>query len=117
MQHVGWAKATHCQGMPRTVADRRRSDGGPSAEVERLYAEMRAAVQGLSGHQISRFMVELQTGGNIRLEEGKAGDVWYRPGGWGHAREEGCGPQHPGRGPAWTWSSPASTRQTSRLSA
>ena len=46
--------------------------------IGRLYEEMRSMVQSSSLHHISRFMVELQTGGNVRLEDGKPSDMWYK---------------------------------------
>eukprot|EP00667_Euglena_gracilis_P000263 EG_transcript_263 len=46
--------------------------------LDQLHREMRDVVQNLSIHHISRFVLELQTGGNIRLEEGKPGEMWYK---------------------------------------
>lgn len=39
---------------------------------------LRECVCGLAEHNASRLIVELETGGNIRLEDGKPSDVWYQ---------------------------------------
>ena len=38
---------------------------------------MKAQVCSISDYNTSRLIVELETGGNIRLEDGKPSDVWY----------------------------------------
>lgn len=51
------------------------------AEIDDLgdrYAAMRSAVDAAADHGISRLLIELQTGGNIRMEDGRGGDVWYQ---------------------------------------
>jgi len=47
------------------------------ALTEGMSAEVREAVCETSQTSICRLMVELETGGNIRLEDGKPTDVWY----------------------------------------
>jgi len=45
--------------------------------IDRMASEFRETVCQTSQTSISRLMVELETGGNIRLEDGKPSDVWY----------------------------------------
>eukprot|EP00756_Hemistasia_phaeocysticola_P032666 Hpha_TRINITY_DN16421_c2_g8::TRINITY_DN16421_c2_g8_i1::g.159007::m.159007 len=47
-------------------------------EIESDYNEMRRAIEGAAQHAAARLMLELQTGGNIRMEEGKPTDVWFQ---------------------------------------
>lgn len=47
------------------------------AETEAVASAARAAVLERSQASTRRLMVELETGGNIRLEDGKPSDVWY----------------------------------------
>ncbi len=47
------------------------------ATIEARYQEFCLRVRKTGLMNISRLMVELDTGGNIRLEEGKNGDVWF----------------------------------------
>eukprot|EP01012_Entosiphon_sulcatum_P022397 TRINITY_DN2733_c0_g1_i1.p1 TRINITY_DN2733_c0_g1~~TRINITY_DN2733_c0_g1_i1.p1 ORF type:complete len:1527 (-),score=315.85 TRINITY_DN2733_c0_g1_i1:41-4621(-) len=52
-----------------------------TSQIESLtkqYEALRTTVQNISQHSIARLLVELQTGGNIRLEEGKPTDVWHK---------------------------------------
>lgn len=37
----------------------------------------KARVHELSNEYVRRMMVELETGGNIRMEDGKTSDLWY----------------------------------------
>eukprot|EP00817_Percolomonadidae_sp_ATCC50343_P006469 CAMPEP_0117419046 /NCGR_PEP_ID=MMETSP0758-20121206/704_1 /TAXON_ID=63605 /ORGANISM="Percolomonas cosmopolitus, Strain AE-1 (ATCC 50343)" /LENGTH=1291 /DNA_ID=CAMNT_0005199911 /DNA_START=513 /DNA_END=4388 /DNA_ORIENTATION=- len=46
--------------------------------IERQFNKMNKDINDISEHNIRRLMVELETGGNIRLEEGKQSDVWFR---------------------------------------
>eukprot|EP00741_Cyanophora_paradoxa_P011210 tig00020554_g10830.t1 len=45
--------------------------------VDRTFQEFREATFHMSEVNISRLVIELETGGNIRLEDGKPEDVWY----------------------------------------
>jgi len=47
------------------------------AQAEEMLARMKAQVCSISDYNTSRLIVELETGGNIRLEDGKPSDVWY----------------------------------------
>ena len=42
-----------------------------------MAADVSTAVRETSQSSICRLMVELETGGNIRLEDGKPADMWY----------------------------------------
>jgi len=46
-------------------------------EIEARASALKAVVCETSQTSICRLMVELETGGNIRLEDGKPSDVWY----------------------------------------
>ena len=46
-------------------------------DVQQLFNLMKARVCSISEESIQRLVVELETGGNIRLEDGKPSDVWY----------------------------------------
>ena len=47
------------------------------AQVDSYAADFKGAVRESSQSSICRLLVELETGGNIRLEDGKPSDVWY----------------------------------------
>ena len=47
------------------------------SRMENHFEEMKASITAISSHNMSRLLVELETGGNIRLEEGRIGDVWF----------------------------------------
>uniref|UniRef100_A0A7S1HYF6 U2A'/phosphoprotein 32 family A C-terminal domain-containing protein n=1 Tax=Eutreptiella gymnastica TaxID=73025 RepID=A0A7S1HYF6_9EUGL len=47
-------------------------------DIEVRFEEMTKMILSISQHSISRMMIELQTGGNIRLEEGRPTDVWFK---------------------------------------
>ena len=49
------------------------------ANGEAQLESLRECVCGLAEHNASRLIVELETGGNIRLEDGKPSDVWCAP--------------------------------------
>ena len=44
---------------------------------EQLFVSMKKAVLRISESNVSRYILELVTGGNVRLEDGKPSDVWY----------------------------------------
>lgn len=44
--------------------------------IEAAYETAKDRLQEISEHNLSRLIVELETGGNIRLEDGRATDVW-----------------------------------------
>eukprot|EP00756_Hemistasia_phaeocysticola_P022288 Hpha_TRINITY_DN15823_c2_g1::TRINITY_DN15823_c2_g1_i1::g.189078::m.189078 len=46
--------------------------------IDQRFNSMKSIIECISQHNISRLLVELQTGGNIRMEEGKPTDVWYQ---------------------------------------
>eukprot|EP01062_Namystynia_karyoxenos_P058429 TRINITY_DN4997_c0_g3_i1.p1 TRINITY_DN4997_c0_g3~~TRINITY_DN4997_c0_g3_i1.p1 ORF type:complete len:1660 (+),score=672.78 TRINITY_DN4997_c0_g3_i1:84-4982(+) len=46
--------------------------------IDTRFSSMKGIIESISQHNISRLLVELQTGGNIRMEEGKPTDVWYQ---------------------------------------
>lgn len=46
-------------------------------DVDAKFAVVRSEVQEAAQASISRLLVELETGGNIRLEEGSPSDAWY----------------------------------------
>jgi len=50
---------------------------GEIAKAEVMAADVSTAVRETSQSSICRLMVELETGGNIRLEDGKPADMWY----------------------------------------
>ena len=47
------------------------------SRMEGLFEQLKRHLCDVSEENISRLIVELETGGNIRLEDGKATDVWY----------------------------------------
>ncbi|KAJ9438372.1 Protein phosphatase 1 regulatory subunit SDS22-like protein [Diplonema papillatum] len=47
-------------------------------EIDQRFSAMKESIETISQDNISRLLVELQTGGNIRMEEGKVSDVWYQ---------------------------------------
>ena len=47
------------------------------AQLDATASDFKAAVCESSQSSICRLLVELETGGNIRLEDGKPADVWY----------------------------------------
>ena len=46
-------------------------------ELSLIYDALRKRVYDMSEQNIHRLMTELETGGNIRFEEGKPSDKWY----------------------------------------
>eukprot|EP01060_Flectonema_neradi_P000041 TRINITY_DN1003_c2_g1_i2.p1 TRINITY_DN1003_c2_g1~~TRINITY_DN1003_c2_g1_i2.p1 ORF type:complete len:945 (+),score=163.98 TRINITY_DN1003_c2_g1_i2:87-2921(+) len=46
--------------------------------IDEKYEQLRETIETIIKDNISRLLVELQTGGNIRMEEGKPQDVWYQ---------------------------------------
>ena len=51
---------------------------GEIEQIDSKYTNMKETIETISQDNISKLLVELQTGGNIRLEEGKLTDVWYQ---------------------------------------
>eukprot|EP00949_MAST-11_sp_MAST-11-sp1_P004981 g4981.t1 len=47
------------------------------AEMKQLFEALKRELCDVSEDNIARLIVELETGGNIRLEDGKPTDVWY----------------------------------------
>eukprot|EP00755_Sulcionema_specki_P010169 Sspe_Gene.6755::Locus_2269_Transcript_1_1_Confidence_1.000_Length_4905::g.6755::m.6755 len=47
-------------------------------EIDSKFLSMKGMIETISQHNISRLLVELQTGGNIRMEEGRPTDVWHQ---------------------------------------
>ena len=45
--------------------------------IERAYEDCKSTVYDLGDMYVRRMMVELETGGNIRLEDGKPSDLWH----------------------------------------
>jgi len=48
-----------------------------ASAVERAYEDCTSTVYDLADMYVRRMMVELETGGNIRLEDGKPSDLWH----------------------------------------
>lgn len=46
-------------------------------ELQMIYDSLRKRVYDMSEQNIHRLMTELETGGNIRFEEGKPNDKWF----------------------------------------
>jgi hypothetical protein len=46
-------------------------------ELSMIYDNLRKRVYDMSEQNIHRLMTELETGGNIRFEEGKPNDKWF----------------------------------------
>ena len=46
-------------------------------ELQMIYDNLRKRVYDMSEQNIHRLMTELETGGNIRFEEGKPSDKWF----------------------------------------
>lgn len=46
-------------------------------DLHAIYQAMRRKIYSLSEQNIHRLMTELETGGNIRFEEGRVQDKWY----------------------------------------
>lgn len=46
-------------------------------ELQMIYDNLRKRVYDMSEQNIHRLMTELETGGNIRFEEGKPNDKWF----------------------------------------
>lgn len=46
-------------------------------ELAELFVHTKRELNDVSEESISRLIIELETGGNIRLEDGKPSDVWY----------------------------------------
>ena len=51
---------------------------GRHQAIEQLLAVLRPRILDISVFSTSRVMVEFDTGGNVRLEEGKPSDLWFR---------------------------------------
>eukprot|EP01061_Rhynchopus_euleeides_P005092 TRINITY_DN14333_c0_g2_i1.p1 TRINITY_DN14333_c0_g2~~TRINITY_DN14333_c0_g2_i1.p1 ORF type:complete len:1537 (+),score=690.35 TRINITY_DN14333_c0_g2_i1:257-4612(+) len=51
---------------------------GEVDQIDGKYTTMKETIETISQDNISKLLVELQTGGNIRMEEGKQSDVWYQ---------------------------------------
>lgn len=47
------------------------------AALQRYFTNFRQHAEHIASMNISRLVVELETGGNIRMEEGKPTDVWF----------------------------------------
>lgn len=45
--------------------------------IDTQFARLKERLLGISEQNVTRMIVELGTGGNIRLEDGKASDVWF----------------------------------------
>lgn len=46
-------------------------------EQEKIYEELKKKISEITEFSINRLLMELDTGGNIRLEEGKGNEKWY----------------------------------------
>eukprot|EP01059_Diplonema_ambulator_P035367 TRINITY_DN8290_c0_g1_i2.p1 TRINITY_DN8290_c0_g1~~TRINITY_DN8290_c0_g1_i2.p1 ORF type:complete len:1479 (+),score=580.35 TRINITY_DN8290_c0_g1_i2:85-4521(+) len=66
------------EGKLRTVRETINQKNNEIAEIENRFTSMKDTIDTISNDNISRLLVELQTGGNIRMEEGKLSDVWYQ---------------------------------------
>jgi hypothetical protein len=44
--------------------------------IDRCYVESREQVENISQSTIKRLLLELETGGNVRFEDGNTNDVW-----------------------------------------
>eukprot|EP00906_Rhabdomonas_costata_P029729 RCo041993 len=60
------------------VDERIRRDLEDIQALGQCFETMRELVQSTTAHNISRLMTELETGGNVRLEEGKPSEVWFK---------------------------------------
>ena len=45
--------------------------------LDKVHNSMKRKIFETSNHSINRLITELETGGNIRLEEGKVSDKWF----------------------------------------
>ncbi|XP_048590343.1 leucine-rich repeat-containing protein 9 isoform X2 [Nematostella vectensis] len=49
-----------------------------STEIEQCYQESCQQVKSVSDMTVQRLLLELDTGGNVRFEDGKSSDAWYK---------------------------------------
>ena len=61
----------------RGLSDGMRGKALELAALDTLVSELRARARACGDEQISRLMLELRTGGNVRLEEGRPCDSWF----------------------------------------
>ena len=61
----------------RALDDAIDSKGLIIARMESLFEQLKRHLCDVSEENIARLIVELETGGNIRLEDGKPSDVWF----------------------------------------
>ena len=54
-----------------------RAKGQKSKELQMLFEIAKRELNDVAEESIARLIIELETGGNIRLEDGKQTDVWY----------------------------------------
>lgn len=45
--------------------------------IDQCYVESRAQVESISRSTVKRLLLELETGGNVRFEDGTTNDIWY----------------------------------------
>ena len=61
----------------KALDDAIANKGHVISRMESLFEQLKRHLCDVSEENIARLIVELETGGNIRLEDGKATDVWY----------------------------------------
>ena len=49
-----------------------------SKDQETIFNSLKSKIYAISEQNIHRLLTELETGGNIRFEEGKPSDKWYK---------------------------------------
>ena len=45
--------------------------------IDQCFVESRAQVESISRSTVKRLLLELETGGNVRFEDGTTNDIWY----------------------------------------
>lgn len=59
------------------VSDSINSKYVEAEDIRKNFDVMKDKIESISDQNVKRLLLELDTGGNIRLEEGKPGDVWF----------------------------------------
>ena len=45
--------------------------------IDQCFVESQAQVESISRSTVKRLLLELETGGNVRFEDGTTNDIWY----------------------------------------
>ncbi|XP_077999840.1 leucine-rich repeat-containing protein 9-like isoform X2 [Glandiceps talaboti] len=61
----------------QALKERVKSYTGKVEETEKCYGESVARIRQVSDMTVRRLLTELETGGNVRFEDGRSADVWF----------------------------------------